>query len=120
MHRFNGKFIPFSETKSMLAKKPIYKRFVEQLMIMAENYFPLELAVMIQSEYSRGITRELEYHPCNGLTSNIDGPCSISTSVNFATPQHVDVRDGSKSIFGWFHLNPPKTDQYFLLSHLRA
>ena len=75
---------------------------------------------MIQSEYSCGISSELEHHPCNDLDSNIDGPCSISTSVNFATPQHVDIWDGSMSIFGWFHIGHPITNSYFLLSNLKV
>jgi len=87
---------------------------------MAEQYFPIELSVMTQSEYSQGITSYLEDHPCNRLISKREGPCSISTSINFATPQHVDVRDGSISIFGWFHIGRPITDRYFLMSNLRV
>ena len=31
----------------------------------------------------------------------------------------MDVRDGSISIFGWFHLNKPKNDVFFVLGNLK-
>lgn len=120
MHRYNGLFKPFSDTLVMNADQLIYKTFVDSVMDMAKNYFPIELSLMIQSEYSRGITSFLNDHPCNNLISKRDGPCSISTSINFATPQHVDVWDGSISIFGWFHIGQPISDGYFLLSNLKV
>lgn len=89
-------------------------------MEIAENKFPIELATMVQAEYSRGISSGLQDHPCNNLNDNVEGPCSISTSVNFATPQHVDIRDGSISVFGWLHLNKPVIPRYFLLSNLKV
>ena len=91
MHQHNGLFKTFADT--LLSKNDIhiYKTFVDSALQMAEQYFPIELPVMIQLEYSRGITSLLPYHPCNNLMSKREGPCSISTSINFATPQHVDV-----------------------------
>ena len=80
--------------------------------------FPLELATMVQSEYSRGITSSLEDHPCNGLVTPQDGPYSISTSVDFASAQHVDICDGSIGIFCWLCMGIPITNGYFLLSNI--
>jgi hypothetical protein len=119
MHRHNGVFKTFADTLLLKQDIHIYKNFVDSVMEMAEHYFPIELSVMIQSEYSRGITSYLDNHPCNSLISKREGPCSISTSINFATPQHVDVRDGSSSIFGWFHIGNPITNRYFLMSNLK-
>ena len=108
MHCHNGQFESFAGTYSLKTQKPIYKQFVDTIMKTAESYFPVELATMIQSEYARGITSFLEDHPCYNLPSQREGPCSISTSTNFATPQHVDVCDGSISIFSWFHIGNQK------------
>jgi len=119
MHRHNGLLQTFGSMKSIKKDKEVYKEFVEKIMYMAGNYFPIELSTMIQSEYSRGITSNLEDHPCHGLNVNQEGPCSISTSINFATPQHVDIRDGSISVFSWFHVGKPITDGYFVLSNLQ-
>ena len=97
---------------------PIFKTFVESTMKMADEYFPIELATMVQSEYSCGVTSYLPDHPCYAITNGMEGPCSISTSVNFATRQHVDIRDGSMSIFGWLEIGKPITSGYFLLSNM--
>lgn len=118
LHCHNGVFKTFADTLSLKHDVHIYKKFVDSIFDMAEQYFPNEFLVMIQSEYSRGITSNLEDHPCNSLLSKREGSCSIPTSINFATPQHVDVRDGSTSIFGWFHIGSPITDCYFLMSNL--
>src|SRR5688500_12501609 len=90
------------------------------MMKMAENYFPIELAAMIQSEYKRGISSSLNDCPCHDLVSGREGSCSISTSVNFATPQHVDICDGSIRIFSWVHIGKPITAEYFVLSNLQV
>lgn len=89
-------------------------------MMTAERYFPIELSTMMQSEYSRGITSNIYDHPCNNLSNPVEGPCSISTSANFATPQHLDIRDGSLSIFGWLHIGIPISSGYFLLGNLKV
>src|SRR5689334_9296089 len=88
MHRHNGAFQPFADTHALKEEdKIVYKQFVEAIYEIAEKYFPMELSVMVQSEYSRGVTSSMAHQPCNNLTLGIEGPCSISTSVNFATPQ---------------------------------
>lgn len=120
MHEHNSLFKTFSDTQGLRQDMVLYKNFVDTLMDMAEKYFPVELAVMIQSKYSWGITSYLVDHPCHNLISNREGPCSISTSINFATPQHVDVRDGSTSIFGWFHIGYPISTGYFLMGNIKV
>ena len=75
---------------------------------------------MVQSEYARGISNNFEDHSCYSLTLQRGKPCSISTSVNFVTPQHVDIRDGSISIFSWVHIGKPETDGYFVSSNLQV
>lgn len=87
---------------------------------MAEQYFPIDSATMIQLEYSQGITGDLEYHPCSNLEVEKEGPCSISTSINFETPQHVDIRDDSVIIFSWYLIGSPVTDGYFVLNNLQV
>jgi len=121
LHKYNGNLEPFSGTRLMNKNQSVFDNFIHSTMKMTNKMFPLELSVVVQSEYSRGITKYMNYHPCHNLesTHDGDGPCSISTSINFATPQHVDIQDGSISIFGWVHLTPPQSNVYFLMSNLQ-
>ena len=118
LHEYNSSLEPFSSMHSIHENQLVFDNFIKSTMNMANSMFPIKLSVMIQLEYSCGITREMKYHPCHNLESDLDGPCLISTSINFATPQHVDVQDGSISIFGWFHLSNPQPDVYFILGNM--
>jgi len=91
MHRHNGVFKTFADTLLLKHDQHIYNNFVNLVLDMAKQYFPIELSVMIQSEYSWGITSYLDNHLCNSLMSKREDPCSISTNISFATPQHVIV-----------------------------
>ena len=54
------------------------------------------------------------------IKSAKEGPCSISTSIDFATLQHENTCDGFISVFGQVHLNTHTTNKYFLLSNLQV
>src|SRR5687768_8682241 len=59
MHCHNGQFSNFSDNVKIQRYQGVSKQFVKLFMLMGENIFPPEKPVMVQSEYSRGITSSL-------------------------------------------------------------
>jgi len=118
LHQHNGEFMRFAEARNPRFCEQTYKAFVDSFMRQLDEKFPMELSTMTQTEYSRGISSKIIDHPANETDNQVEGSCAVSVSVNFASSQHLDVRDGSIGAILWVTEGDISVDDiYFLLAN---
>ena len=118
LHRHLSKLKEFLSNWKAKVTEEARKKFYEALINEIKDSFPIELAVMTQSEYSRGVTCNTKGHPGMKENLGVNGPSAFTCSINFASAQHVDIRDAGVGVFVWFRdCDKITKDGYFLLSN---